>query len=447
MLFNTALCCLAYVPLVAQENVPAEQLIGHWSGSFIRNGNSAQTFALDLWVGDSGLVSSVAIPEWIGYGAEQGAAEVTKDVVRFSSPYGLVTAVYDTVYGEMVGACGFAQVHLKRALRPVPPAVQRNAISFDLGDMQVAGTLVRPQGVGPFPTLIMVQGRGCGTQQGFQERPEVYAARGYAVITYDKRGGRGEPRDCDRTTLDEHAADLVRVVAHVKRMPSTGTLGLIAESAGCWIAYKVAALRPKDISFMVSVVGPGTSVRDQQLDCATYYVRNELGLEARSVEEARQYTAMQYGTDPDSVYACLVSLLDSARAHGWADVLDPSDIPESASSIKDLWARRNDYDPTNDLRRFKGPFLAVLGRQDNIVPWRENSERFRVLFGPNVRMDQQVVVVPGLGHGLEHGHCMRDLGYSSEMNAWNTYFKFEKVDARVLDIIITFLDGVTSIRK
>ena len=425
--------------LIAQEADLARDLVGHWSGNFIRQGNSTQSFTVDIAPGDSGLVATLAIADWIGYEPTTSVVTIMDDVARFDGPYGRIAVVADTEFGELVGACGFAQVHLKRAVAPARPAVVRTAHTFDLGDLRVQGSVVRPAGPGPFTTLLLVQGRGCGTQAGWQRMPEEYAMRGLAVVTYDKRGGVGEARDCDAVTIAQHAADLVRVVDQVKAMPGIGTLGLVAASAGGWAAYRTAALRPKQIGFLVTLAAPATSVREQQLDCATYFVRDELGLDTTSVREAQRYTDLQYGTDRAQVYAGLSTLLDSTRAHGWIDVLDASDIPTSEAEVDQLWVRRNVYDPTEDLRAFRGPFLALLGEADNIVPWRENSARFRSLFAANGSSHQEVMVFSAMGHGLEHGHRVRDLGFNPEMNAWSTYFKFDRVDPRPLEQTIAFL--------
>lgn len=424
---------------VAQDPASRVELLGHWSGNFIRQGNSTQSFTLDIARGDTGLVASMTITDWIGYVPTESVLSVTDDVASFDSPYGRIAVVLDAQFGEMIGSCGFAQVHLKRSVPPARPALVRTAHTFDLGDVRVSGTVVRPPGKGPFTTVVLVQGRGCGTQAGWQRMPEEYAQRGLAVVTYDKRGGVGDARDCDRVTIATHAADLARVVDQVAAMPGTGKVGLIAESAGGWAAYQAAAMRPKRVGFLVTIAAPATSVREQQLDCATYFVRDELGLDERSVQEAQRYTELQYGADRSTVYSGLRALLDSARTHGWIDVLDASDIPKDEASVDDLWARRNVYDPTADLRAFRGPFLALLGEADNIVPWRENGARFEELFAANGTTHQEVMVFSAMGHGKEHGHRLRDLGYSPEMNAWNTYFKFDRVDPRPLERTMDFL--------
>lgn len=90
-------------------------------------------------------------------------------------------------------------------------------------------------------------------------------------------------------------------------------------------------------------------------------------------------------------------------------------------------------------RAFKGPFQALLGEADNIVPWREKSARFRSLLAAKGNSQQEVMVFSAMGHGLEHGHRLRDLGFNPEMNAWSTYFKFDRVDPRPLEQTIAFL--------
>jgi len=83
-------------------------------------------------------------------------------------------------------------------------------------------------------------------------------------------------------------------------------------------------------------------------------------------------------------------------------VLEEDDISKSEEALDELWVRRNNYDPSDDLRSFKAPFLSILGGDNFVVPHRENRAKFR-------------------------GHKQQSLGYERLTGKWHSYFKFDRV--------------------
>jgi pimeloyl-ACP methyl ester carboxylesterase len=261
-----------------------------------------------------------------------------------------------------------------------------------------------------------------------------------AVVTYDNRGNENNGFPCEKTTMDLRSADLVKITRQVLAMSETGKVGYITNSAGGWVGPKAAAEGTNEVAFIVSCVGPATSVKQQQIDCSIYTLREEFGLGPREIDEAVRFVELSFSRDkPKRVYREMVALLDSADAHGWADVLDDDDMPASGEELDAIWVRRNEYDPSQDLKAFPGPFLSVLGGNDYIVPYRENQARFQELFGEVGKKNYRIVVVAGAGHGLEHPHELRDLGYESELGKWYSYWKFDRVAPGTFDEIILFL--------
>jgi hypothetical protein len=351
-----------------------------------------------------------------------------------------MTLVKDSTYAEMIGECNFAQVHMKKALRPPRTSTEMLDLEFDLRDLQSGGFILKPLGAGPFPTIIMVHGRGCGTRYRWSKRPELLAQYGIAVVAFDKRGSKNTDFPCGETTMDMHSTDLARIIEQVDNLPYVGQLGLMGYSAGGWVAPKAAAETDAQVDFMVTVVGPSNSVKQQQLDCCRYYVRGQLGKSDLAVREAMEYTETEFETgNPTRTYNKLMTLLDSAEVHGWKDVLVEDDIPSSPEALDDLWVRRNNYDPAEDLKSFKGPFLSILGGDDYVVPYRENRDKFVELFNEAGKTNYRIIIIPGAGHGMEHGHKMRDLGRQRSINKWPTYFKFDRVAPGAMDEMIAFL--------
>jgi pimeloyl-ACP methyl ester carboxylesterase len=426
--------------IFGQEVRINSDLEGYWTGSFIRNGNSTQTFSLDIVREGDSLRGEFRNKDWTFYEKEPSQVTENGRQVEFSTPYGKVTVVRDSVYGEMVGESRFALVHMKRSLRPPSRKIEREKLIFDLGDIRIEGELTHPAGPGPWPTAILVHGRGCLPHTIWSERSELFSQYGLAVITYDNRGYEATGFPCEKTTMNLRSADLVKIVRQASDRDEVGPVGLITNSAGGWVAPKAAAEGKLDLAFMVTVVGPSTSVQDQQLDCCKYYIRNKLGLGQKEIDEAVQYMELSFSDRPDKkVFPEMMALLDSADAHGWRDVLDDDDVPPSLERMNELWVRRNKYDPAKDLQAFRGPFLSMLGGDDNIAPYRESLARFQELFDAVGKKNYRIVVMAGAGHGLEHRHLLRDLGYESELGKWYTYWKFDRVAPGAADEIIQFL--------
>ncbi|NND94382.1 MAG: alpha/beta fold hydrolase [Flavobacteriales bacterium] len=344
----------------------------------------------------------------------------------------------DSAYSEMVGECDFADVHMKKGLRPPRINTITSDIRFDLGDIKVDGEIIRPEGNGPFTTVVIVHGRGCGSKDDWSQRPEVLAQYGLAVITYDKRGNESTGYPCEMTNMRMHAKDLVKVTQKVKSMKFTEDVGYLAYSAGGWVAPMAAA--QIDIDFMATIVGPSTSVKQQQLDCSVYYVRDQLKLDDDAVNEALEYCELEFSDDsPEIVFKQMKALLDSARVNGWIDVLEDSDIIGTPEGLDSLWVRRNRYDPAEDLQAFEGPFLSVIGGSDFVVPYKENIARFKELFDNVSKTNYRITMIPSANHGMEHWHKSRDLGYESSIRKWHTYFKFDRVAPGAMDEFISFM--------
>lgn len=413
-------------------------LEGYWTGAFVRDGNSAQAFTVDIFKDGDTLRASLLVNDWPYYDPTVSVVEEKGRVVRFGTPYGVAELVRDSVYGEMVGACNLANVHLKRGVRPPRRKLDEMTLSFRVEGLSLPGRIVKPAGPGPWPTAILVHGRGCGSMESWDRQPEVLAQYGMAVVVFDKRGRGDFP--CEETTMELHAADLARVTEQVAALPFTGAVGHVTSSAGGWVSPKAARMCQAEVAFIVSIVGPSTSVLQQQLDCARYYVREELELDEVCVDEALAYTRLMFETkDKEGAFRKMQALLASGEEKGWIDVLEESDIPATAADLPKLWVQRNNYDPSEDLKAFKGPFLSVLGGDDFVVPFRENAARFEELFEAAGKTNYRIVVAPSAGHGMEHWHELRDLGYEPEVRRWHTYFKFDRVAAESVDELVGFL--------
>jgi fermentation-respiration switch protein FrsA (DUF1100 family) len=73
----------------------------------------------------------------------------------------------------------------------------RKDIEFDAEGTTLRGWFYRPDGEGPFPTIVMAHGISCVKEMYLAEFAEVFTAAGFACVVYDNRNfgaSDGEPR-------------------------------------------------------------------------------------------------------------------------------------------------------------------------------------------------------------------------------------------------------------
>gem|GEM_PF-2643102 len=431
---------------VAQSTTFLSGPEGYYEGALIR-GNSVSLLTADLKMINDTLMAECNVKEWTWYESVRTPVMEDGNVLRFGTHYGMATMVYDSTYGEMVGTLNGGnpplQLHFKKVRRPLTPPIEVRELSVDCEDIGLPATLFLPEAYAkPLPCAIFVHGRGNATRENFRQRARILATYGMATMIYDKRGANGTGYDYDITTIKQHTNDLLYALDLASQVPEIdpAKIGFIATSYGGWIAPKAAAQSPREVAFIISMVGPSTSVQQQQLDASATYVRDILKANEEMILEVQEYTDLMYDeSDTDNNFYRMKVLLQSAERNGWLPVLDDDDLIDNKEDMKALWVRRNRYDPGQDLQSFKGPFLSILGEKDWVVPYRENSLRFEALFSEIGKKNYHIVVLPSAPHWLEHGNVLRDLGWVSSLSSTHYYYKFDRVVPGVMDEMVLFL--------
>ena len=72
----------------------------------------------------------------------------------------------------------------KRATRI---ALHIESVTFQSGDVRIGGKLMRPPGIGPVPTVVLVPGSVRATRDTYDLWGLFFAAHGFAVLSQDKR--------------------------------------------------------------------------------------------------------------------------------------------------------------------------------------------------------------------------------------------------------------------
>jgi dienelactone hydrolase len=141
-------------------------------------------------------------------------------------------------------------------------------VAYDDGAVRLAGRLLRPPGRGPFPAIVIVPGSEEARRTTNDLWAYFFAAHGFAVLTYDKRGvgesGGTYDRSAAAENLETLAADALAGVDWLRRQRfvDAGRVGLSGGSQAGWV-IEIAAARSPVVRFAALQSAPAMSVAHQ----------------------------------------------------------------------------------------------------------------------------------------------------------------------------------------
>ena len=184
---------------------------------------------------------------------------------------------------------------------------------------------------------------------------------------------------------------------------------------------------------MISIVGPATSVKEQQFQSLDYGAAF-YKISSKAKAEIIAYTKLVFSAKAGAKsFGRMQELLVQAEQNDWKKLLDDTDIPQSAESIDSLWVRRHNYDPAKVLSKFKNPFLAIYGEIDWIVPYKENIAELNQFFSG----DRASLLTTVVAHNAEHGTEVE--GNFIKLPNNRSYWHFFRISPQVNLSIIDFL--------
>ena len=256
-------------------------------------------------------------------------------------------------------------------------------------DFQVAGlpgTLALPRGEGPFAAVVLVHGSGAhdrdetiGPNKPFRDLARGLAARGVAVLRYEKRSF-ARPQDFagDFTVDQETVDDAVTAVAALRadRAIDPARVFVAGHSLGAMMAPRIAQ-RAEGLAGVVLLAAPARSLLDVV------------------PEQVRYLAALEGGVSPDE--QAQIALVDAqvAATRGLGD----SDPPR-ASLLLGLpaayWRDLAGYDPVAVQQSLSLPVLVLQGGRDYQVTPAGDFARWQEAFDGDARAE--LVLYPALNH-------------------------------------------------
>ena len=317
--------------------------------------------------------------------------------------------------GASIILMGFSIMTYAQTDGAPPFAFAVDSVSFSNGDVRLAGAVLKPEGDGPFPAVVIIHGAGPATlsEPAFRVHANSFVQSGFAVLLYDKRGSGKSTGDLDLSDYDDLAADLAAGVKYLRarRDIIPDKIGVLGRSEGGWIGA-LAASRDSLLAFVILSSGSGVRPSEQVI-FSTVTALRAMGATPGEVEGAIAAKLAQWE------YYRKVAKMDSAAGISTVMQAERDSLlrqlrsfarfaPEVPQNVRDpartpsvfflAFTNKIDYDPLASYRTSQAALLEVIGANDQVVDPVSTAAMFEKLRqeGRNV----SVRILPDVGHSL-----------------------------------------------
>ncbi len=419
------------LPLQSATGQQPSDIDGHWEGAMDLQG-TALTFMVDLTLSDGVWSGTMDIPMQNAIGLPLLTVRVVKDTVEFT-----LEVAGDPVWSGIVSEgriegtltqSGFSfPFWLGREEVPPPPRPQEpqppfpyreEEVTYQNGEITLAGTLTIPPGEGPFPAALMITGSGAQdrNEEIFNHKPflliaDVLTRAGIAVLRVDDRGVGGSSLGSEPATSADFVGDVLTGVEFLgtQDVIDPVRIGLIGHSEGGMIA-PMAAARSSEVAFIILLAGTAVTGEEILLEQTRLITKaagaTEAQLEAQYAAQSEVLGLARIGADSRTVRAAVADLIDvqfarlsGAEQQAITPELREQQISQATAQVLHPWFQFFlGFDPRTALREVTVPVLALNGGLDLQVPPRQNLPEIAIALGEAGNTDITIREFPGLNH-------------------------------------------------
>ena len=230
-------------------------------------------------------------------------------------------------------------------------------ITFGEEPYIITGSLTLPEGEGPFPAVILVQGSGpsdrneqIGPNLPFMDLAEQLSAQGIAVLRYDKRTYLHSNKMAaleDLTVQEETIEDAVAAAAFLQTLETINSeqIYIAGHSLGGYLMPRIAAQTP-DAAGYIMLAAPARPMEDLMLEQTEYI----LSLEKELDQAAKDKLLSQTRT--------MVNNIKSLTPESDLTAAELGNAPAS------YWLDLQGYNPITEAQMIHQPLLILQGGRD-----------------------------------------------------------------------------------
>jgi len=416
LVYSAIGCCVGWAqdtrPKITETQPPID---GYWEGFVERQGTKLE-IKVEFKTAADGIKAFIDIPDLYIQGYQLANIRYELPNIHFELAINRDQDKFDgTLKGEFIEGSysgRFYQAEPRSAhlilwrLKQKPLPYQREDVSFQNGDVKLAGSLFVPLKKGPHPAIVFFHGSGPQTRESYLRFFAVlFARQRIATLIFDKRGtgaSTGEVWYKTGDRFDNLVADALSGVQYMLGRPeiATGKIGLWGFSQGGWLA-PLAAARSKDIAFFIVVSGGGVTPAEQEI------YDDEINLRDRGYppEEIAEAVALLRLAD-DVIrgrerWEKFAAARAQAQKKEWFALLDryPVKLPKEDDTWRSGGAGMDD-DPRLIWAKTTIPVLAIFAAADKLTPTEESAHRIDSALQRAGNKDYMLKTFPNADHSL-----------------------------------------------
>ncbi len=291
--------------------------------------------------------------------------------------------------------------------------VEEKKIHFRSGDETFSGKIFLPAGDKPFPSVVILHG-GSSNVKAHRATSSYYgrrfAKRGIAAIIYDKRGTGSSGGEVTSSTFDDFVKDAISAVKFLKKQDEIDSkrIGMFGPSQGGRIAA-LAAARSPDVSFIVTLAAPLTSIADlmyfSTMDILQYWGIIDSLKQAVEPLWAKHFIYVENDNKPGLKKLDLE--IDKLSGH-----IEKKFLPLKSfqlNHLKDFG--KGDFQPQynsmtkdyiSELAKVKVPWISIYAEFDKAVPVEASIRIMRQQMALAENEDYEIRVIPDVDHGFKN---------------------------------------------
>lgn len=305
---------------------------------------------------------------------------------------------------------------MERPQEPSPPFdYEEIATSFGSADNQImlTGTITKPKGPGPFPSVVLVSGSGPQNRNGeiFGHQPfwviaDYLTSNGILVFRYDERGVGDSEGDFAKATSYDLKEDAANAVAHLRKFPfvDQSQVGIIGHSEGGMIGWMLAAAET-NLNFLVALAGPVVPV-DEFLEQQTLDVLKSVGASQEWIDQRLTLNKKVYNTVKNTEqFSELEGNLEKMVQEHLASLgVDESSLEAETSAIMKAFGPSVTpwffeflkFSSQPFIEQIRIPVFAAFATKDIQVNASANAKALRAMTDQNDLFE--IFIYPGLNH-------------------------------------------------
>lgn len=440
---NTRLLALVLIALLGFSSAAwgsiasvstAQSLTGNWLGVLEASGFKLRLVLKVTANADGKLAAKLDSLDQAANDLPIESITLEGGVVRFSAPNlglsfeGKLNSENNEIVGELKQGPATYPLTFKRTekapslgrpqdpQKPYPYNEEEVSYENKKDSVKLAGTLTVPTSKEPVPAVVLITGSGPQDRNEtiLGHRPFLVLAdyltrRGIAVLRVDDRGIGGSSGGSPKATSENYAEDVLAGVDFLKGRKEINPkqIGLIGHSEGGMIA-PIAAMKSKDVAFIVMMAGLGQTGRDAILMQGDLLTQGS-GTSPEMTKQIRKIYEQIFDilkAEPDSAVAekkirdavtTHVAAMTETQKREFAPVLQTINV-QMKMYLSDWFRYFLLFDPAPVLEKVQVPVLALVGEKDLQVPPKENLTLIEGALKKGGNKKYTILLLPGLNH-------------------------------------------------